>query len=268
MPGFNIENFKGEVSDRNGILKSNRFLMTMVPPPVATLAMSNENETSIGRSLEFWCDSIILPGYQLMMGDVRRWTYGPHEKRPYGPNIISLQTVFLADGDGKMMEFFHSWLNNIIPHYTPQGMTYPAAGAGGLDPYEVRYKSQYATDLHIYVYRDSGNAVLHYVCKEAFPSHVIDTPVSWDMTNRPLKFQVNFEYLDWYMEELPTSTVAKAPGNGAGTPTDGSGDYSNNPVGAGSTAAERIGPNTGPTRRPVLNSPGRREQNTYYLFNR
>lgn len=208
MPGFNVENFKSEVAKRSGVMRNNRFLMTFVPPPVVS-------DSNIGRSLEYWCESVALPGYQLMMSDTRRWTYGPMEKRPFAPNTISLQSVFLGDGNGDMLKFFSSWMNNIIAHYVPgsfnsyaqgtrvQGAINGAIGSSSaMTPYEVRYKQQYATDLHIYVYRPDETKALHYVVKEAFPSNVLDIPVTWEATNNFIKFAVTFDYLDWYMEEI------------------------------------------------------------------
>lgn len=202
MPGFNVEVFKSEISKRNGIMRNNRFLMTFVPPTVSVLAMTEGQDTaSIGRSMEYWCEAVALPGYQLVSGDVRRWTYGPHEKRPFGPNVVPLQTLFLSDGNGDMFKFFHSWMNNIIPHYVSTSFDAPQDGSPKMYPYEIRYKNEYVTDIHIYVYDESGKEKLHYVIKEAFPSHVIDIPMAWEATNSHMKFQVTFDYLDWYLEK-------------------------------------------------------------------
>lgn len=202
MPGFNIEVFKSEVNRRAGIMKNNKFLMTFVPPEITGQVQS------IGRSIEYWCDATSLPGYQLMMGDTRRWTYGPHEKRPFGPNIVSLQTVFISDANGDMLKFFNGWLNHIVPHYVSKSFTANADGTGGTKyPYEIEYKEKYVTDIHIYVFREDGLPTLHYVCKEAFPSHIMDIPVAWDSTNSFMKFQITFDYLDWYMEEVSQPTL-------------------------------------------------------------
>jgi hypothetical protein len=191
MPGFNIETFKSEINKRSGIMKNNKFLMRFTPPSMFQGGPNDSQE--VVRSVEYWCDATSLPGYQLMMGDTRRWTYGPHEKRPFGPNIVSLQTVFISDANGDMLTFFHSWLNNIIPHYVSKGFTAEADGANGMMPYEVRYKKNYAVDIEIFVYQESGLPILHYKIKEAFPSHIMEIPVSWDSMNHFMKFQVTFE---------------------------------------------------------------------------
>lgn len=194
MP-FNIEAFKGEVAARNGVMKPSRFMLEIPSPPTYLVP------TATGRSLSFWCEAANHPGYQLMMGDVRRWTYGPHEKRPFGPNIIPFQTLFLADADGRNIRFFHSWLNNIVAHYVGQNGTMESAAqeAGYLSPYEVRYKREYARDIHVHQYREDGAEVIHYVLREAFPSNVPDIPLSWDASHAHMRFPVVFDYLDWYI---------------------------------------------------------------------
>lgn len=189
---INIEVFKAEVARRNGIMKSSKFKLSFVAPP--TILPDS-------RHLEYWCEAATIPGYQLMMGDVRRWTYGPHEKRPYGPNTVALQTVFLSDADGSNLRFFQEWMNFIIPHSVPNSMNTPS---GGMYPYEVQYKYNrngpiYVTDIHVSQYRDDGTKMLEYVIKEAFPSQIIDIPVGWEAANQHMKFQVVFDYLDWYL---------------------------------------------------------------------
>lgn len=235
MPGFNVEVFKSEISKRNGIMRNNKFLMSFVPPAISTGALNNTIQTlgpnggiiteqitadisSIGRSVEYWCEAVTLPGYQLATGDTRRWTYGPNEKRPFGPNVLPVQTLFLSDGNGDMFKFFHSWMNNIIPHYVSSSFPYPQPDSPGMDPYEVRYKSEYVTDLHIYVYgehassndpKEADREILHYVLREAFPSHITDVPMAWADTNTHMKFQVIFDYLDWYMERIQVKRVVQ-----------------------------------------------------------
>lgn len=183
---FNINNFKSAVADRNGFMKSSRFRLTIPSPEMPPM--------------HFWCEAATIPGYQFMMGDVRRWTYGPHEKRPYGPNTVAFQTVFLSDADGSILRFFQNWMNDILPHEVPNSMD---TVTGGMMPYEVRYKYQgnnpiYVRDIHVHMYRDDGEKMLQYVIKEAFPSQIMDIPVGWEASNQHLKFQVVFEYLDWY----------------------------------------------------------------------
>lgn len=193
MPGFNVEDFKSELNKRNGVMRNNRFLLTFATPRVL---FGNAGRADMNRSMEFWCESVNLPGYQLMQHDTRRWTYGPAEKRPFAPNFQSLQCSFIADGNAGIWNFFNNWLQYILSHNTPQGFNNPS-GFGGY-PYELAYKVDYVTELNIAVFDETGRIKINLVCKEAFPSQVIDTNLNWADTNGTAKVGVVFEYLDWY----------------------------------------------------------------------
>lgn len=196
MPGFNVEDFKSELRSRNGVMRNNRFLITFPPPRVL---LGNGPAASMNRSIEFWCESINLPGYQLMQHDTRRWTYGPSEKRPFAPNFQSLQCSFIADGDGDIWNLFNSWLQYIMPHDTEEGFNRNRTLFGGY-PYELEYKVNYVTELNIAVFDETGKKKpINIICKEAFPSQVIDTNLNWADTNGTAKVGVVFEYLDWFV---------------------------------------------------------------------
>lgn len=194
MAGFNIEAFKAVTTAKGGFMRNNRFLMTF-PMPQTML-----DHMDVGRTIEFWGENVNLPGYQLVTHDVRRWTYGPIEKRPFAPNFTPLQCTFLIDNDSEILRFFNNWMQSIMPHDTEAGMN-NGSNYGGL-PYELKYKEQYVTDLNIYTYSETGEPVLNIVCKEAFPSHVVDIPLSWEDTNNIAKLQVTFDYLDWYSKSI------------------------------------------------------------------
>ena len=199
MPGFNVEDFKSELRNRNGVMRNNRFLITFPTPRVL---LGNGPGLSINRSIEFWCESVNMPGYQLMQHDTRRWTYGPSEKRPFAPNFQSLQCSFIADGEGNIWKFFNNWLQSILPHDTENGFN--AQSAFGGYPYELSYKENYVTQLNIAVFDERGEQQINIICKEAFPSQVIDTNLNWADTNGTAKVGVVFEYLDWYIPSRET----------------------------------------------------------------
>lgn len=200
---FNIEEFRSELGKRGSVMKTNRFLVTF-PMPIGLFDGTGEllranqgfNRTTTSK-VEYWCESVNLPGYQLLTHDVRRWTYGPAEKRPFAPNFTQLQCNFISDGRGRIYNLFNDWMNLIMPHDTKDGFN--ADSKYGGNAYEVKYKTQYVTDLNIKVFSESGKEILTLVCKEAFPSHMLDIPLNWGDTNSYVKFQVAFDFLDWYI---------------------------------------------------------------------
>lgn len=193
--GFNIEQFKSQLNAQQGVLRNNRFLVTFSSP----LCMIN-SQTS--RKIEYWCEAINYPGYQLASSAVRRWVYGPSEQRPYGPTFQQIQCAFVADGLNEIREYFSTWMQKILPHDTgssdgSKGMNIVSSYTSGF-PYELAYKNTYVTELTIIVYGPNGVAVDGIVCKEAFPSNLTDMPLTWAEQNGVGVFSVNFDYLDWY----------------------------------------------------------------------
>ena len=101
---FNIEQFKA--ATKGDFLRPNRFLMTFASPRVM---IGESGSLNVNRNIEFHCDSINFPGYLIGSHDVRRWTYGPVEKRPFMPNFTQLQATFTSDGEGNNWKFFNHW---------------------------------------------------------------------------------------------------------------------------------------------------------------
>lgn len=200
MAGFNIEGFKSTVNRRGGFMRNNRFLMTF-PTPLRMIG--RENAQFVNQDIEFWGESVTLPGYQLMTHDIRRWTIGPAEKRPFAPNFTPLQCTFLVDNKGDIIRFFQDWMQCIIPHDTEMGMNSTSSFNGM--PYELKYKMDYITELNIYTFTETGKPIQNVICKEAFPSSIVDIPLSWGDTNNLVRLQVTFDYLDWFTRpvEIP-----------------------------------------------------------------
>lgn len=210
---FGIEEFKAAFGDRGGAMRDNRYVMTMVPPRcMLNGATRMEDVSSIMRDMEFWVDSVNIPGYQLALNVAKRWTYGPDEKRPYMPVFMPITCQFLSDGHGDYLRFFNDWMQYIMPHDWYNGGINQISNFGGRQ-YELEYKSEYATDITISVLSPDGNIVEIYYIKEAFPSLIADIPMSYNSTNQTAKFQVQFEYLDWTTTQYSPS-VMDGPGNG------------------------------------------------------
>lgn len=197
---------KGQINKRNGVLRTNRFLFRTTTPPV----LLNNYTNGFSNSVEYYCQSINFPGYQIAMGDVRRWTYGPNEKRPFGPNFQQLQMNFISDGNNDMWKFFTEWMSFIIPHQRNAingsgGMIQSTASYPGLSPYELSYKSEYAVDVELHIFDERGIRRQKIICYEAFPSNILDVPLNWGDTNSTLNFTVTLEYLDWDYELRDTN---------------------------------------------------------------
>lgn len=182
-----------------GPMRSNRFRLSFPAPQV----MLHKFQDS--RFMELWCEQITFPGYLIGGHDVRRWTYGPNEKRQTTPTTVPLQCTFLSDSNGHVWDFFNHWLQSIMPHTSDSRGINTIWGPSRTrrSPsmiYELSYKNEYATDLHLEIFDIAGNVKAKVICTEAYPTQVPEIPLNWGDHNGVVRFNVTFEYLDWYAE--------------------------------------------------------------------
>ena len=210
---FDIENFKSFIDTNDGFAKPSRFFVSFVPPPLLY------ESTDFRNTIEFYCEAVNLPGFQLQVSEARRYTYGPAEKRPFGPTFPPLQMIVLADNAGKLWKFFHAWMNYINPHTVKDGIgkvmetSLRGNRIARPFPYELEYKDNYMVDLAIYhlpeIFENSikhptdqphifDEYITRTICRDCFPSTISDIQLSWADNNNIARFQVQMEYLEWY----------------------------------------------------------------------
>lgn len=197
---FKIEQFKSAISKRGGIMRDNRFVISMSIPRVMQSIPLPEalfvDPMDAVRDMEFWADGLTIPGYQLGVGTTKRWTYGPDEKRPFTPIYFPFMVSFKSDMNGDYLRFFNNWMQFIMPHDWYNDTVNQRSNYSGRQ-FEVEYKANYAVDINIAVMNPAGEITNIYFLKEAFPSSISDITMSYDSVNQNAKFQVSFEYLDW-----------------------------------------------------------------------
>jgi len=187
---FNVSEFTSKINERNGYARTNKFEINI---PVPTIIPKIGGE--IARDLKFYCSDAVLPGYQIMTGNVRRHTYGTNEVRPFSPNFQQVQLVFNVDGDFDTWNYFNDWMQTIIPHDGANMDNNSEFSVG--KPYEIAYKKDYAVDMNIKVMSEDGFQIKEVFLREAFPSNVNLIQLSWADQNQISQFTVFIEYLDW-----------------------------------------------------------------------
>jgi hypothetical protein len=190
---FSVNDFMSELNRRGGPMRTNRFKVVFPAP----FAMIGTDSGQVGRTMEYWCDSINFPAYGLATHDVKRWSYGPTEKRPFAPLFSQIQCTFVNDSNNLTWDYFNRWIQNIIPHEADHGIN--TSQNGGV-VYELAYKQQYATDVNLIVYDTTGFQTVNIVIKEAFPTMIPDIPLAWGDMNRIFRFSVIFDFVDWYIQ--------------------------------------------------------------------
>ena len=217
MGRFSVEEFKAVLDVAGGIAKPNRFFVSFVPP-----AGLGQIGREFGNKIEYFCEAVNLPGYQMMTAEARRYSYGPAEKRPFNGAPSPLQMTIIGDGRGQLWKFFHAWHNFIYDHDFQSGI-HPDrvnnATLSSIAPYELRYRQDYVVDVAIFhlpeTYEDTQNFDMmtnRTICFEAFPSNILDMQLNWADNNNVSRFGVQFEYLDFITtKQTAEETAATSP---------------------------------------------------------
>lgn len=201
--GFNIANFSAVLSEK-GVQKTNKFLVRFSIPFGAASISSTLNTA---RTLEFWCDSVTLPGFMIQAFPVLRYGYGTVEKKPNQPTFNDVSLSVIGDGKGDNWGFFASWLNFILSFdasnaYNSTGTETVTRGDipnASMQLAELSYKYEYASDISILTFNDSGSVIHNLVLREAFPIMLGDTQLNWADNNNITRFNVVLTYNDWYL---------------------------------------------------------------------
>jgi hypothetical protein len=204
MAGFNINNFQSNIS-QYGVLQTNKFIVAFTSP-LCMQGTSGDNTPAINteRLVQVRAESVKIPGITLVQTDVNRYGPGPMQKMPFNAQFTANGITFISDRNGEIYKYFYKWLTSIFDFSGTAAQTNIGAS------YSTEYKDNYTTDLHIYVYDNSGNLVKDIVMYKAYPESMNEINLGWDANNQLMKITVSMSFRDWAMVG-----VDNKPGTGA-----------------------------------------------------
>ena len=177
--------------------------------------------------LQFKIDSATAPGVDFSLHSVRRYGYGPIEKKPWAPLFNECQLSVMCGGEGEEWTFFRRWTNLIINYHRGQNIVAMTSGGNGItnddpfkvsgkynqDVYEAAYKDDYMVDFAIMAFRDDGTEVLRTILREAYPISVTPLRYDWSDGSKVQRFNVLMTYIDHYQDirQIQVELGATAP---------------------------------------------------------
>jgi hypothetical protein len=147
---------------------------------------------NIGRNLAFRCERAELPGRTLSTFD--RKIYGPVEKHPYLMTYNDLNFTFIVSDTMEEKAFFDAWLELINPQ----------------DTYNMKYKTDYVTDVIINQYTLQDENLLSITLLDAFPISVNQLDLDWSSDGYH-KLSVTFAYYKWESNMLTEQGTGTTP---------------------------------------------------------
>lgn len=189
---FNISRFKSTLDKYGGPARSSLFEVTVSKYPETNSSIDPISEFS------FFCKSANFPGIQLetqqMSAVGQLATTFPHTLTPSPFNAI-----FLVDSDHQILSFFHNWIQRVL-NFSTRGGSFSAIDtdsySGGLLPYEVGYKDEYACRVTMRHHStDSvGDKYYEVVLDNCYPFQIGELDMAWEQNDSFLTLPVSFAY--------------------------------------------------------------------------
>lgn len=214
--GFNVNELIAEIS-RNGTMRNNKFMVDFPMPLSLRNTTGFEQLSDTNRVMSLYCEGANLPGIALLMEEVRRYGYGPNERKPYSPIFTDVNLTMRGDSNGNIWSFMNAWMKCAVNYESRGDFNTPNGPVRGQHANEVGYKYDpqnnegYATDTTIRLFNDMGEETIRVVLREAFPIFVGDIPLNWGARSDYMRIPVTLSFYDWYNEFIPTNNTGNTP---------------------------------------------------------
>lgn len=204
----------GEIR-KNGISRSSLAFTEVIVPPT----MWGFTNRDLGKGpyqsvafLSFRNDSFSTPGLSLATSDVRRYGVGPTEKKPYGVVYQDVTYNYILDATNTQHKFFYKWMDSIVKHSYKNIETPDTSSlyTGTKYPYEVNYKSEYATRILIHSFDEKfdnaenriNREAQQVTLEEAYPVFIGDIQYNWAGVDQLIRLPVTFTYYRWHIKSI------------------------------------------------------------------
>lgn len=216
--GFNLNEFKQNLSKRYGIARTSLFLVNIfntqnIDNDYLTSAISGSpNFSSDVRELTFFCSAANLPGLILETDSTRRYGIGPLQKVPVSVSYPDLNLLFYGDNSGYINKFLRYWMNSIVMNnFNGPVNSSEVRNTNPLDPtsievnsedgpyyskapYEFEYKNLYSKTIEISLFDPDSNRFETRTFLDAYPIAIGDVNLSWANTDEFMRIPVNITY--------------------------------------------------------------------------
>lgn len=198
-----LNNFLATASKLNGFTRPSYFYIEIAPPPMLV------DESNTMRNLAFLSESANLPGVSFATSEVRRYGYGPTERKPFAPIFVDTNISFFVDGAGVIQKFFYKWMNGIVKFDETVNGKGAVYGRTTMRPFEVNYKDQYATDIIITTVDENNNDIINVRLTKAFPIFMGDVSLGWNDTDSIARLPITFSFYNWKIENINVNQVSE-----------------------------------------------------------
>lgn len=177
---FNIADFRGRLSKRMGVSKTNLFMVD--------IDVIGDQVFADG-DLRFFCSGAQLPGLNVSTTDYKPRSFGLAEAMPTGITLEQASFIFMVDSKLDVMKFFHQWNQKVI---NTNDRSLLSEVSGSL-PYEMGYKDEYSGQMTIRWFTDNDfQNSMEFVLRGVFPTGIGSINLSWADNDQYAQLPVAF----------------------------------------------------------------------------
>jgi hypothetical protein len=205
--GASLSNSVASEIRKNGVARPTYAYSQIVLPQTLAASVDTRDVGAEGHKfLTYRNDSFSVPGISVATTEVRRYGYGPTEKKPYGINYQDVTFNYILDASSNQHKFFYNWIDAIVNHSDPAeyghhgGQQHRAAR-----PYEVKYKEDYAAQIIIRYFDESfdkGATPTIAQLVDAYPTFIGDIQYNWANTDQLIRLPITYTYKSWYIKDV------------------------------------------------------------------
>ncbi len=198
---FNIAEFKSAIKHDYHSTSHFHFVFALPNGLSGQKSGTDDDFSKVVKDLVFEVESANVPGIQIATDDVFRYGMGSSQKKPYAPIFNKVDLMVRSDAEGKVYDFFQSWMKLIVNYDSRKGSNY-TSGFGGAKVYEVNYLVDYAVEAQIITYSKVGEQVKKIYLRDCFPFLLGDVVHDWSDTNKLVKIPISLTFTDWYQDSF------------------------------------------------------------------
>lgn len=193
-----LNDFKANIQNL-GTVKQNRFEVSFLNRPGSW--------PDAQKDLTLRCESLNIPGSQILTTDYKLYGGQPVTKIPNGRTVDEVQMTFLTTGNMRDKYYFDEWVHDIADH----------------ENNNIAYYNDVAIDIRIDIFNEQYSAgatgaltadilpIYSIKMVKAIPTRVEAIQVSWADVDQLLRYTVNFscETLEFIKESNTTKLQFK-----------------------------------------------------------
>lgn len=185
---LDLNNLNARMAAHNGMMRPNLFLVEIGTPAWNTGGKE-------GEMLPFFCETVNVPGLNLIPSEVQRTGKGLFDRRVASAiQSGTIDCTFLVDGQGDILKYFQNWMNNIVNINSSKQR---GVGANGGEFGTIAYRDTYITDIKITMFDNSADKFMTWTGRECWPFVLGDMTLSWSNTDDLARLNVSFQYRSW-----------------------------------------------------------------------